>query len=136
MVHSLIEYADGAVLAQLGEPDMRVPIQYALTYPQRISSPVKRLKLTDWQKLTFFEPDDAVFPAMRLCREAIRRGGVYPAALNAVNEQAAALFLQGKIPFYRIPEAAASALNKTFPAPNTVQDVLAVDNEMRHFITE
>lgn len=136
VVHSLIEYVDGAVLAQLGEPDMRVPIQYALTYPRRIPSPVKRLQLADWQKLTFFAPDDAVFPAMGLCREAIRRGGVYPAALNAVNEQAVALFLQEKIPFYRITEAAASALDKRFPAPNTVQDVLEVDNEMRHFITE
>ena len=136
VVHSLIECADGAVLAQLGEPDMRVPIQYALTYPHRIPSPVKRLQLADWQKLTFFAPDDTVFPAMELCREAIRRGGVYPAALNAVNEQAVALFLQEKIPFYRITEAVASALDNRFPAPNTVQDVLEVDREMRHFITD
>lgn len=131
VVHSLIEYVDGAVLAQLGEPDMRVPIQYALTYPHRMPSPVKPLQLADWQKLTFFAPDDTVFPAMQICREAIRRGGVYPAAVNAVNEQAVAAFLQGKIPFCRITELAEKVLSETFSQPHTVEDILETDRALR-----
>lgn len=131
IIHSLVECVDGAVLAQLGEPDMRVPIQYALTYPNRIPSPVKRLTLSDWGNLTFFAPDNDTFPAMSLCREAIRRGGVYPAALNAVNETAVALFLAGKLDFLSIPKMVGKALDRAFPAPASVEDILAVDLEMR-----
>ena len=131
IIHSLIECVDGAVLAQLGEPDMRVPIQYALTYPARTPSPVKPLDLAAWNKLSFFAPDDDTFPAMQLCREAITRGGAYPAAINAVNEQAVSLFLQEKIPFMRITELVAETLEKKIPVPSSVEDILTVDREMR-----
>lgn len=136
VVHSLVEYDDGAVLAQLGEPDMRVPIQYALTYPDRLPSPVKRLSLADWGRLTFFAPDDAAFPAMQVCREALRRGGAYPAAVNAVNERAVALFLAGKLPFSRIPALAEETLAKTLPTPSSVEDILEIDRCMRSEVTK
>ena len=136
VVHSLVEYDDGAVLAQLGEPDMRVPIQYALTYPDRLPSPVKRLSLADWGRLTFFAPDDAAFPAMQVCREALRRGGAYPAAVNAVNERAVALFLAGKLPFSRIPALAEETLAKTLPTPSSVEDILEIDCCMRSEVTK
>ena len=136
VVHSLVEYDDGAVLAQLGEPDMRVPIQYALTYPDRLPSPVKRLSLADWGRLTFFAPDDAAFPAMQVCREALRRGGAYPAAVNAVNERAVALFLAGKLPFSRIPALAEETLEKTLPTPSSVEDILEIDRCMRSEVTK
>lgn len=131
IIHSLIEYNDHAVLAQLGEPDMRVPIQYALTYPDRLASPTKQLRLEDWGKLTFFAPDDETFPAMGLCREAIRRGGAYPAALNAANEQAVALFLDGKISFKDITRTVASMLEKDISLPHTVEDILETDRQIR-----
>ena len=136
VVHSLVEYDDGAVLAQLGVPDMRVPIQYALTYPDRLPSPVKRLSLADWGRLTFFAPDDAAFPAMQVCREALRRGGAYPAAVNAVNERAVALFLAGKLPFSRIPALAEETLAKTLPTPSSVEDILEIDRCMRSEVTK
>ena len=103
LVHSLLEYEDGAVLAQLGVPDMRVPIQYAMTWPARAPSPVRRLELAEWGQMHFAKPDDETFPCMRLCREAIRRGGLYPAAANAANEEANALFREGLIGFTDIP---------------------------------
>lgn len=131
IIHSLIEYSDNAVIAELGEPDMRVPIQYALTYPERLPSPVKQLSLADWGKLTFFAPDDATFPAMGICREALRRGGAYPAAVNAANEQAVALFLQEKIPFTAITDTVATVLERQLPTPKTVEDILEIDREMR-----
>lgn len=131
IIHSLVEYVDNAVLAQLGEPDMRVPIQYALTYPHRLVSPVKQLRLEDWNNLTFFAPDNQTFPAMELCREAIRRGGVYPAALNAANEKAVALFLDGKIRFSDITTRVASVLSRDFSAPGSVEDILETDREIR-----
>lgn len=131
IVHSLIEYADNAVLAQLGTPDMRVPIQYALTYPERLSCPAKQLRLEDWGKLTFFAPDDETFPAMGLCREAIRRGGAYPAALNAANEQAVALFLERKIAFRDITRVIGGILEKDIPTPTSVEEILEIDREMR-----
>ena len=136
VVHSLVEYDDGAVLAQLGEPDMRVPIQYALTYPDRLPSPVKRLSLADWGKLTFFAPDDAAFPAMQVCREALRRGGAYPAAVNAVNERAVALFLAGKLPFAKIPALAQRVLGEALPTPSSVEDILEIDRCMRSEVTK
>ena len=131
VVHSLIEYDDFSVLAQLGVPDMRIPIQYALTWPERVPSPVKRLSLTEVGRLTFFEPDDETFPAMGVCREAIRRGGLYPAAVNAANEQAVALFLEGKIGFCDISRLAAAPLQKALPAGGGLSDILAADAEAR-----
>jgi len=102
VVHSLVEFVDGAVLAQLGTPDMRLPIQYALTYPQRAESPAGRLDLAACGPLTFEEPDGEAFPAVRLCREAFSRGGLAPAMLNGANEAANALFRAGRIGFLDI----------------------------------
>jgi len=131
IIHSLVEYNDRAVIAELGVPDMRVPIQYALTYPERLPSPVKRLELEDWGKLTFYKPDDAAFPAMQVCREAIRRGGAYPAAVNAANEQAVALFLKGQLSFLDITRRVADVLKRSIPTPQTVEDILETDKEIR-----
>ncbi len=131
IIHSLIEYTDNAVLAQLGVPDMRVPIQYALTYPDRLVSPVKQLRLEDWAKLTFYAPDDETFPAMQVCREAIRRGGAYPAAVNAANEQAVAMFLKGELSFLDITAKVQAVLERQLPTPQSVEDILAIDQEIR-----
>lgn len=102
IVHSLVEFADNSVIAQLGLPDMRIPIQYAITYPNRFESPVGSLNLAQIGKLTFFEPDYETFKCINICRDAINRGGLYPAAANAANEEANELFRKGKIPFLAI----------------------------------
>ena len=105
VIHSLVEYIDNSVIAQLGVPDMRIPIQYALTYPDRFESPVKQLNLADFENLTFENPDYETFPCINLCRKAIEKGGLYPAAVNAANEKANELFRQGKIGFTDIAKA-------------------------------
>ena len=135
VVHSLIEYNDNSVIAQLGVPDMRIPIQYALTYPKRFPSPVKRLNLAEFAKLTFFEPDEETFGCLPLCREAMRRGGLVPAAVNGANEAAVALFLQGKIPFLAIPELAREAAARQ-PDVQTlaVEDILEADARARALV--
>ena len=97
VVHSLVEYVDNSVIAQLGVPDMRVPIQYALTYPERYESPAKQLRLEDWKTLTFEQPDYDTFSCINLCRQAITKGGIYPASANGANEAANKLFRDGKI---------------------------------------
>ena len=134
VVHSLVQYADHSVVAQLGVPDMRIPIQYALTYPDRLPSPVRELRLDEWGKLTFYKPDDETFPGMRLCREAVKRGGLTPAALNGANEQAVALFLQGKIGFLEIAQRVASVLERTWGEASSVEDVLRCDREAREYV--
>lgn len=131
IIHSLVEYDDNAVLAQLGAPDMRVPIQYALTYPDRLPCPVKQLRLEDWGKLTFFAPDDEAFPAMNLARRALTMGGLYPAALNAANEVAVGAFIAGEIGFTDITRLAAAALELPLPVPTSVEDVFSADEEVR-----
>ncbi len=131
IVHSLIEYEDNSVLAQLGVPDMRIPIQYALTYPARIPSPVRQLRLEDWGNLSFYAPDDEAFPAMQLARRAMQRGGVYPAALNAANEVAVAAFLDNEIGFLDITRLAAMALDMPLSEPQSVEDVFAADAYVR-----
>lgn len=136
IVHSLIKYVDGSVIAQLGVPDMRIPIQYALTYPARVVSDVPTLDLAQWGKLTFFAPDDEAFPTMQLCRTAIQKGGLYPAALNGANEQAVALFLDGKISFADISRLIAGTLTLTLPACQAVEDVLAADAVGRQWVKE
>ena len=136
IVHSLIKYVDGSVIAQLGVPDMRIPIQYALTYPARVVSDVPTLDLAQWGKLTFFAPDDEAFPAMCLCREAITKGGLYPAALNGANEQAVALFLENKISFADISRLIAGTLTLSLPTCQSVDDVLAADAVGRQWVKE
>ena len=137
VVHSLIEYRDGSVIGQLGVPDMRIPIQYALTYPARVPSAVKRLSLADWGKLTFYPPDHETFPLMEVCKEALRRGGLYPCAVNGANEAAVALFLRGKISFLEISELVASVLGLSFSSDvGCLEEILETDRYARTYIME
>ncbi len=134
IIHSMIQYRDNAVMAQLGVPDMAVPIQYALTYPERLPSPAGELNLWELQKLTFYPPDGEAFPCLELCREALRRGGLVPAAANGANEQAVALFLEGKIGFLEIPRLVEAAMNRQAAGEVTLEQVLAADREARAFV--
>lgn len=117
IVHSLVEFVDGSMLAQLGAPDMRLPIQYALTHPERLASPWPRLDLARVGALHFETPDAARFPCLRLAYEAFAAGGTAPAALNAANEVAVEGFLRETIPFGRIPEVIASVLSSHAARP-------------------
>lgn len=132
VIHSLVEYIDNSVIAQLGVPDMRIPIQYALTYPDRFESPVKQLNLADFANLTFENPDYETFPCINLCRRAIEKGGLYPAAVNAANEKANELFRQGKIGFTDIAKAVEAALENAPQKDNyTLADVFEADRLAR-----
>ena len=135
IVHSAVEYDDNSVIAQLGLPDMRIPIQYALTYPERYESPVGELDLASLGKLTFFEPDYDTFRCINICREAIDRGGLYPAAVNGANEQANLLFRNGKIGFLDIAKKV-EAILPYVPKKDvyTLDDVLEIDRFAREFV--
>lgn len=132
IVHSAVEYDDNSVIAQLGLPDMRIPIQYALTYPERFESPVGELSLSQIGKLTFFEPDYETFRCINLCRKAINMGGLYPAAVNSANEQVNLMFRQGKIGFLDIADRVEAVLEKTPHYDNyTFEDILEIDKFAR-----
>ena len=132
IVHSLVEFADGAVLAQLGTPDMRLPIQYALTYPERLPSPAGQLDLAACGPLTFTEPDGETFPAIGLCRKAFRRGGLAPAMLNGANEAANALFREGKTGFLDITRLIAAVLEAVPPGEaDCLEKILSADRYAR-----
>ena len=132
IVHSAVEYDDNSVIAQLGLPDMRIPIQYALTYPERFESPVGELSLSQIGKLTFFEPDYETFRCINLCRKAINMVGLYPAAVNSANEQANLMFRQGKIGFLDIADRVEAVLEKTPHYDNyTFEDILEIDKFAR-----
>ncbi len=132
IVHSAVEYDDNSVIAQLGLPDMRIPIQYALTYPERFSSPVGELSLADIGKLTFYEPDYDTFKCINICRNAINKGGLYPAAVNSANEQANLLFRQGKIGFLDIAEKVQAVYERTPEFDDyTFQDIMEIDKFAR-----
>ena len=134
IIHSMIQYKDHGVIAQLGLPDMAVPIQYALTYPRRLPSPAGELDLCALGALTFCPPDEVAFPCLALCREALRRGGLVPAAANGANEQAVALFLEGKIGFLDIPRLVEAAMARQAPGIVTLEAVLEADKEARAFV--
>jgi len=132
VVHSLVEYVDGSVLAQLGVPDMRLPIQYALTYPGRCACPAARLSLEDMGALTFEAVDRRKFPCLDLAYEAARGGGSWPAVLNAANEVAVQWFLDRRIGFDEIPTIIRKALDAhPHRAIQSVEDVLEVDRQVR-----
>jgi len=132
VIHSMVEYRDGSTLAQLGPPDMRVPIASALAYPARMDTNCQSLDLTAIGELTFFAPDEERFPATRLAREAAHAGGAAPAVLNAANEIAVAAFLAGQVKFTDISAIVARALETYMPAaPETLDAVLAVDAQAR-----
>ena len=132
IVHSLVEYIDNSVIAQLGVPDMRIPIQYALTYPDRFVSPVRQLDLAEAATLTFEKPDYETFSCINLCRKAFEKGGLFPAAVNAANEKANELFRSGKIGFLDIPRAVENAFNCVENvADYTLEQVFEADNAVR-----
>lgn len=135
VVHSAIVYQDNSVIAQLGVPDMRIPIQYALTYPEREPSPVAPLSLADYGKLTFFEPDYETFKCINVCKNAIEKGGLYPAAANGANEESVKLFLEGKIKFTDIAYLNEEAMLKA-PCKKdfTLNDVLEADRLAREYV--
>ena len=137
VVHSLVEFNDNSVIAQLGVPDMCIPIQYAFTYPDRYESPAAELSLTDYGKLTFFKPDYKTFECIDICREAIKRGGLYPAIVNGANEKAVELFLRDKIKFTDIGIIVRAAMDNVNVSENyTLEDVFIADRSARIFAEE
>ena len=137
VVHSAIAYQDNSVIAQLGVPDMRIPIQYALTYPRRLPSPVQELSLVDYGKLTFYAPDYDTFRCINVCKDAIAAGGLRPAAATGANEESVRLFLNGKIKFTDIAvlnRAAMEACPQV--ADYTLDDVLQADRAARDYVIE
>lgn len=137
VVHSAIVYQDNSMIAQLGVPDMRIPIQYALTYPDRKPSPVRELSLADYGKLTFFEPDYETFKCMHVCKKAIDMGGLHPAAANGANEESVRLFLGGKIKFTDIAYLNNEAmLNASDKKDFSLGDVLEADRAAREYVIE
>ena len=136
VIHSMVEYLDGSVLAQLGTPDMKTPIACGLAWPERIESGATRLDFRALSDLTFEAPDVQRFPCLRLAREAIEAGGSATAVLNAANEEAVAAFLAGRIRFMDIPRLVSEAL-ETISAPvcNSVDALLAIDAESRRFLS-
>src|SRR3954447_20088360 len=137
IVHSLIQLNDGASLAHLGYPDMRVPISYALHYPERVDVPVEPLDLAELGQLAFERPDEQAFPCLRLAREAAQAGGTAPCAMNAANEIAVQAFLDGEMPFTGIPEVIERTLEAHEPVPIHHFNVLyAADAEAREVARE
>lgn len=137
VVHSMVEYIDGSVLAQMGSPDMRTPIAYALAWPERMETPCERLDLAKVARLDFEAADPVRFPAIGLAREALRAGGARPAILNAANEVAVASFLDGRAGFLEIAAIVADTLACYDPlAPDSLDAVLAIDAEARRIAGE
>lgn len=135
ILHSAVEYDDHSVIAQLGTPDMKIPIQYALLYPERVECDVKPLSLTDCGTLSFYKPDFKTFDCLSAAIKAIKLGGAYPCIVNSVNEEAVRLFLNGKISFLKIGELAMEALEE-FPFTDicSYEDVAAADAAAREFV--
>lgn len=131
-VHGLVQYVDGSLLAQMGPPDMHVPIAYTLAWPQRMAVPDRRLDLARLSRLTFEAPDLERFPCLRLARAALEAGGITPTVLNAANEVAVELFLADRLPFLGIPALVEATLERFATASaDTLDDVLAADGEAR-----
>ena len=137
IIHSMVEYVDGSVLAQMGAPDMRTPIAYALAWPERMKTPVERLNLAKIATLTFRDPDLERFPALRLARHALKSGGAAPTILNAANEVAVGMFLDRQIGFLDIPRIVEETLEKAEPRGiEAIEDVLQVDRDARRIALE
>ena len=131
-VHSLVEFVDGSIIAQLGAPDMRIPIAHALAWPERMATPASRLDLAAIARLDFAPPDNEKFPALPLARRALATGGAAPIVLNAANEMAVAAFLAGAIGFTQIADSVERALDTVRPdAPGSIGDVIDIDREVR-----
>jgi 1-deoxy-D-xylulose-5-phosphate reductoisomerase len=137
IVHSMVEFIDHSVLAQMSYPDMRLPIQYALTYPQRRPIPSQTLDFSKIGALTFRKPDEETFICLRLCKEAAKTGGSMPAALNAANEEAVALFLAGRISFLEIGALVEKSMHKHSVVINpTIADILEIDAAVREQVRD
>ncbi|MBD5140610.1 MAG: 1-deoxy-D-xylulose-5-phosphate reductoisomerase [Ruminococcus sp.] len=137
VIHSAVEYKDFSVIAQMGVPDMKIPIQYALLYPERVECSVKPLSLTDYGTLTFAKPDFETFDCLTGCIEAIKLGGAYPCIVNAVNEEAVGLFLSGKIPFLKIGELVLEALRNFPKMPSeSYEDIKNAEAAARDYVRD
>ena len=135
VVHSAVEYNDYSVIAQMGVPDMKIPIQYALLYPDRMECPTGRLSLTDYGKLTFEKPDYDTFKCLSAAIEAIKRGGAYPCLVNSANEEAVRAFLHDEIKFIQIGEIVPSVLDKfEYFDINSYEDVTKADTMAREYV--
>ena len=134
IVHSLVEFVDGSMMAQLGSPDMRIPIAYALAWPERMPTPAERLDLAAVATLDFETPDLGRFPALRLARDAMEKGGAAPIVLNAANEIAVERFLAGAMPFGSIVGLVSECLDRSgMSPPQSIADVVAIDLQARKF---
>ncbi|MBP3797794.1 MAG: 1-deoxy-D-xylulose-5-phosphate reductoisomerase [Ruminococcus sp.] len=137
VIHSAVEYMDNSVIAQLGVPDMKIPIQYALLYPHREHCDVRHLSLTDYGSLSFAKPDYETFKCLTACIKAVTEGGILPAAVNGANERAVAAFLDGKISFLGIGELVTEVLENTQNKEiNNVDDILAADAAAREYVAK
>lgn len=135
IIHSAVEYEDGAVIAQLGVPDMKIPIQFALTYPKRLNSCSRRLSLFDIGTLTFERADEDTFLCLKYAKEAIKAGGNVPCILNSANEAAVEAFLKDKLPFYRIPELVGLALENVNRTSEVTLDIISeTERAAREFV--
>ena len=137
IIHSMVEYVDGSVMAQMGAPDMMIPIQYAQTWPHRYESPARTLDLLSCGPLTFSQPDTGTFICLASCIEAAKRGGLYPCVVNGANEEAVSLFLQDKIGYLDLFDAVEAALDHFDLGDYTsVEEVLEADRKARAFVRE
>lgn len=135
LLHSAVEFTDGAIIGQIGVHDMRVPIQYALSYPDRFDAPCERLDLFKYGKMTFDRPDTNTFRCLAVCIDAIRKGGCKPVAANGANEEAVALFLSGKIGFMKIAELVSAATDaQPVGKITSIDDVIMTDTAAREFV--
>ena len=136
-VHSAVEFKDGSIIAQIGAPDMRLPIAYALSFPERLDSPGRKFSFFDMGTMTFEKPDLTIFRCLALAYRAIEQGGSYPIVLNAANEEAVAAFLKDKISFVQIADCVESALDRHMSSPvRTVDDILEVEAQSRLAVKE
>lgn len=136
VIHSMVEFEDYAVLGQMGVPDMKIPIQYALTYPERLPCPTERLNLFDYGTLSFARPDPETFCCLKAALDAIGRGGLYPTLVNGANEELVRLFLEEKIPFLKIGDTVCKALELDGSGKVTVESILDAEQRARRFVRE
>ncbi|MDR3178695.1 MAG: 1-deoxy-D-xylulose-5-phosphate reductoisomerase [Oscillospiraceae bacterium] len=137
VIHSMVEYNDNSVIAQLSSPDMKLPIQYALTWPNRLKSDVKRLNLFQIGSFTFQKPDEKTFFLLEICRKAIKIGGTAPAFLTSVDEKAVELFLNSKVSFLSMMELISEAFSKHKPRKiNFLEDIVKIDEEAKNLVLE
>ena len=137
IIHSMVKFSDTSVKAQLGIPDMKIPIQYALSWPERFPSEWENLDLAKIGSLTFSEPDFERFPAIKLAYRAIEAGGTYPTVLNVCNEQAVYLFLKGKIPFTAIADMTSKAMDKHENISDpSIEDILFLEEKLINYMKE